>query len=154
MKISNLSIRDIYFYLVSLISLLAVLFNTQQVLTTVSRYYIFKSAPEFSYQPPSFFPMFRGPEAIPIEVYPSTYPGSTTSEEAKNQEYLESLKGNRALTAEEKATINQWFASYHQWQNDQENNQKRIVDNLLGNIITILIFTPVFAYHFKKARQS
>lgn len=149
MNLKDFSIKAIYFYLVSLISLLVILFNLQSFLVTGFRYFIFKTAPEFTYAP-SFFPFFDS--GIPVYVEPFPKEAVSTSE-AQNKELLLALKSDGNLTDEQRVKINQWFTDYDLWKKSQEDERKRVTDSLLGSLVSLFIFTPAFIYHFRRARE-
>jgi uncharacterized membrane protein len=86
-------------------------------------------------------------------MMPSEFQDSKTQEQ-KNEEFLVALRNNQTLTEEQRSSIDQWFSSYSNWKMDQDNIQKQIIDNLISNIIALLIFIPVFAYHFRKALHN
>ena len=151
MSLKDLTVSKIYFYLVSFIGLLVILFNAQIILTTSLRYYLLKTAPQYLYQPP-FLPLFQGNQ--PIMVEPITIYQDINQEEKKNKDILEALSAGEEFTETQKSTINIWFEQYEQWKKDQEDQNKRIIDNLVGNIVYIVIFSPAFLYHFKKAKES
>lgn len=153
MSLKDLTVSKIYFYLVSFISLIVILFNTQFVLTTVARYFVFKTTQEFTYQPPFFVP-FMGPVGMvePVIIAPPPFDQSVS--EQKNKELLELIKQKEELKPDQKDAIDQWFRDYEQWKKNQANNRKRIIDSVMGNAISLLVFTPVFFYHFKKAREK
>ena len=65
---------------------------------------------------------------------------------------LDALRSNQQLTIEQRSMIDGWMRDYQMWKSDQENQRKQVMDSLLMNITALVIFIPVFWYHFKNAR--
>ena len=63
MSIQHVTVKQLYFYIVSFIALLVVLFNLQNFLMVSAQYLIFKTVPDYTYQP-QFFPN------MPVPVSP------------------------------------------------------------------------------------
>lgn len=138
-----MDIRKIYFYVISLISLLIVLFSSQHVLSTTLRYFVFKTVDMYTYQPPFAF----------FSNYPSKIDVSSpdfVDTEKKNEEMVASLE-IKNLTKDDRAKLDGWKISYSNWKKDQANTTKSVMDGLVTALTAILIFTPTFVYHFKTA---
>lgn len=155
MSIQHITVKQLYFYIVSFIALLVVLFNLQSFLMISARYIVFKTAPSYSYQPP-FFPF---PSFPPIRKYISAdTPGGIedyqTQQENQMTTLLDALKNNQTLTAEQQSMIDDWLRSYQQWKFDQDDQVKQVMDSLLMNATALVIFIPVFWYHFRNARKQ
>lgn len=149
MSLHNFSLKNLYFFLVSFICLLVVLFNAQAFLTITFRYFIFKTAPEYSYSPP-FLPLSMPPSRV--KVMPIYDDGMI--EESRTEEIAEALIQNQSLNQEQKLMITDWLGTYNNWKQEQDNNRKQVMDNLLSNFIALIIFLPAFVYHFRKAMES
>lgn len=84
-----------------------------------------------------------------------TFPVEDISQQEKtNTDLLNQLKENKEISGDQKAQIDQWFKDYQIWKEVQQDEQKRYLDALIGNILSLAIFAPVFIYHFRKARQA
>lgn len=144
-------VRKLYFYLISFISLLIILFSAQNLISTVLQNYVFKTNNQFTYQPP-FISAFFGYNYS--SVYPPYRDPYVQDQEKTSEEIIASLQDNEALTDEQKQALDNWMADYNRWKKDQEDYQRNIINNLIGNITALLIFTPAFWFHFKLARKS
>ena len=150
MSLKNLSIKEIYFYLVSLITLLIILFNFQSLLGGVLRYYILDTVPQYSYQPPFLGSAFDA-------SYNGYYEPTKMVEEdslVTNEDLLKALQSDESLTEAEQAMVDNWFTAYEIWQQDQDSTYKRMMDAFIERIVSLVIFAPIFFYHFKKAREE
>lgn len=147
----KLSVKQIYFYLVSFISLLVILFTATTAVSSVLTDYVFKTRPAFTYQPP--LPYFGVPFLPPrVDIYPIDERMEEQASEA--QEIMKTLKEEGgALKPGMLKSMDQWMIDYKRWKADQENQKKADLNALIGNIVALLIFTPVFAYHFREARK-
>jgi hypothetical protein len=147
-----LDIRKIYYYLVSFISLLIVLFALQGLLSTTLQTFVFKTNEGYFTNPPFISSVFgNDPYYTGKQMASDPY---ITDNAAKSEEIINGLKDAENLTAEQLAYINRWVNDYKIWEQDQMNFQKGIINSITANLISIIIFTPVFFYHFKQARKK
>lgn len=143
--LKNLSVAKIYLYLVSFISLFVVLFNAQSALTTTFRYFVFQTAPEYQWQPPTI-PFGNG--------YYSPYTRPAKEMLVEQEEMANELKASEDLTEEQKQTIDFWLTDYQNWAEEQENQRQRMLDHLIANVVSLAVFMPAFIFHFYYARKS
>lgn len=143
--LKNLSIAKVYLYLVAFISLFVVLFNAQAALTTTFRYFVFNTAPEYQWQPP----------AIPLgDSYYNPY-GRPVKEVVQEQEALANdLQNSDDLTDDQKQTVELWLKDYQAWAEEQDNQRQRVLDGLIANVVSLLVFLPAFLFHFYYARKA
>lgn len=143
--LKNLNIAKLYLYLVSFISLFVVLFNAQSTLTTTFRYFVLDTAPEYQWQPP----------AIPFgDNYYSPYPRPAKEMLLEQEEIATELKASDDLTDEQKQTIDLWLIDYKNWTEEQDNQRRRVLDNLIANVVSLAVFIPAFIFHFYYARKA
>ncbi|HEX7017860.1 MAG TPA: hypothetical protein VF209_03055 [Patescibacteria group bacterium] len=143
--LKNLNVAKLYLYVVSFISLFVVLFSAQAGLTTLFRYFVFQTAPEYQWQPP----------AIPFgDSYYAPYPRPAKEMLVEQEETATELIATGELTEEEKQTIELWLNDYRNWVEEQENQRQRVKDGLIDNIVSIAVFLPAFLFHFYYARKS
>lgn len=150
----KLSVRQIYFYLVSFITLLIILFAGAAVVSTVLTDYVFKTRPAFTYQPP--VPYFQNPFYMPrVEMMPPMYEGVDEDAAAAEDVFMDLKNQDGAiLKSGQRQAIDTWIIDYKRWKRDQENQKKADLTGLIANIVALLIFSPVFAYHFLEARKN
>lgn len=154
MALMKISVKQIYFYLVSFITLLVILFTATTVVSTILQSFVFKTKPKYTYQPP--VPYFGMPFVQPInQVYPPLMEEPIDGQSDQTIQVLKQLKSEEGgLPSKQKVALGRWFADYDRWKADQEDQKKAELNGLIGNIVALLVFSPVFAYHFLEARKS
>jgi len=152
-SLKKISVREVYFYLIAFISLLIVLSATGSILTTTLRYYLLNTAPAYSYQPP-FFLGSVGETPTVVGPYGDMKSKAFQEQEQQNNELVEAIKTNQSLTNKQHQQVEDWLSDYTRWKEDQENQRNRLLDSLIGKFVSLLIFTPVFAFHYRKTQET
>lgn len=147
MKQKSFSISKLYYYVVAFISLFVVLFNVQAAASSSLRFYVFKTPPAFQWQPP--FPPFMDSQ---YRYYPAEPAMKEQATEALK--VGETLKENQSLTQDQKEQVEIWLSDFKLWKEQQENYKTQFTDQLIQELVSVLIFTPVFLFHFINARRS
>ncbi|MFH1547347.1 MAG: hypothetical protein ABIC57_02570 [bacterium] len=135
----NTLISSIYFYLVSLISLVIVAFSLASLVGTILNHFVFDNAQEYSYAPPFWGDYY----------YESSYLLDEKSEES-SVELIEKLELEE-LDDEDKEAISSWMDDYSVWKDSQEDEERNLFYQIIQNSVYILVFAPIFIFHIKKA---
>ena len=127
------------------------LFALQSLLSVTLQTFVFKTNEGYFGNPPFISGIFGynsyyGSRPVLTDQY-------MQDSAAKYEEIINALKEKDNLTEEQSAYVNRWIADYKIWEQDQANYKKGLINSVSANIISILIFGPVFFYHFKIARR-
>ena len=148
--LKDVSVKSIYFYLLSLICIVVVLFNLQDFLDKSIRYTVFNVGGRFTYSPPEIMR-----EGILIES-PSMMGGKTTTPEqdkTENKVLLKKLSENQSLSEDDKLIVRSWLRDYQNWEQNLLSEKQLFLESIIRNLVALLIFTPTFLWHFRQARK-
>lgn len=148
--LKDISVRGIYFYLLSLICIVVVLFNTQDLLDKSIRYAVFNVGGRFTYSPPEIMREGVLVESGPIELNKGV---SNRQDITDNKALLTKLTENQSLSEDDKLKIRQWLRDYSDWEKNQLNEKQLFVESIIRNFVALIIFTPAFLWHFRRARH-
>ncbi|MBI2414428.1 hypothetical protein HYV31_01100 [candidate division WWE3 bacterium] len=150
-----IDVKKLYFYSVSFFSLLALAFSLFGGVSNIARFYLFKTGPLVSYQPP-FISTWVTWSSLSTGMY-QNYPVAVEVDPYNLKMEAESLKIAAFLTSYSdvdptiKEQLNMWSDTYASWKNEQLNVKKSITDNIVTNITAFLIFLPIFLFHLIQA---
>ncbi len=123
-------IKNIYFYLVSFVALMMVVFSTANLINIVLKSYVFTEADRYPYYP--------GAECDPSYQQPMEKPG-TVAEPAQ----VKKLTPTECAAQEEKYQ-----------QREAQNLKSQRQRNLVTDISFIVVGVPLFIFHWYYARKK